>query len=75
MSAIKAEKLSMDLSNDVIKPGVFECSLFDLKIKQAMQFMPYINGMNQGTGKVLYHEKHVSETMIDACMDQTFNSR
>ena len=56
-------------------PGVFECSLFDLKFKQVMWFMPDIDGTNPEAGKVLCYEKHVSETMIDACMDQAFNSR
>eukprot|EP00957_Ditylum_brightwellii_P069341 5263989-Ditylum_brightwellii.AAC.1 len=74
MSVIKAAKLSLDLNNKVIEPGVFDCLPFELKFKQATRCMPSIKGDTQSSGKFLYHDNIVSAKMIEACKEQAFNN-
>eukprot|EP00957_Ditylum_brightwellii_P045734 3469654-Ditylum_brightwellii.AAC.2 len=71
MSEIKVSKLSLDLGDDMVDPGVFDYAPFALKYKQAARFLPNLDSGNHNTGNVMYHENAiVSQNTISTYWEQ-----
>jgi hypothetical protein len=78
MSLIKPEKLSMDLNDHVIDPGVLDTEPFPITYKSTIRSSPDFQNLESARAKALTTtttSPHVSREDIEACKLVIFTSK
>ncbi len=75
MSMIKADKLSLDIEDDLVDSGILDTTPFNVIYKPTVRAMPNMLNLNDKNKTLLINNNnHVSIKTINACSSQEFPS-